>query len=102
MALARVNHAERTLTFVAADDEYRSEVTIAFIAKLDEGAKIARAQMHFPRSESPSPRSDASIQLLGHRRSPARDADDRLGTWRASASGRCRGFDDPHRTALAA
>ena len=39
--------AERTVSFVAADDEYRSEITMPFLAKLAEGATGLRASLHF-------------------------------------------------------
>ena len=39
--------AERTVAFVAADDEYRSEVTMPFLAKLVEEAKVARTKVHY-------------------------------------------------------
>jgi hypothetical protein len=39
--------AARTIAFVAADDEYRSEITMPFLAKLVEGATGLRASLHF-------------------------------------------------------
>ena len=39
--------AARTIAFVAADDEYRSEITMPFLAKLAEGATGLRASLHF-------------------------------------------------------
>jgi hypothetical protein len=39
--------AARTIAFVAADDEYRSEITMPFLAKLVEGATGMRASLHF-------------------------------------------------------
>lgn len=40
-------NAKRTIAFVAADDEYRSEVTMPFLASLVEGAQIASTKVHF-------------------------------------------------------
>jgi hypothetical protein len=39
--------AARTVAFVAADDEYRSEITMPFLAKLVEAATGMRASLHF-------------------------------------------------------
>lgn len=38
--------AQRSISFVAADDEYRSEVSMPFLAGLVEGAQIASTSMH--------------------------------------------------------
>ena len=38
---------ERTISFIAADDEYRSEITMPFLAKLVGDAGVASAQLHF-------------------------------------------------------
>ncbi|MCL4222173.1 MAG: hypothetical protein KJZ65_12485 [Phycisphaerales bacterium] len=40
-------NAERTISFVAADDEYRSEVTMPFLAGLVEASKIGLTRVHF-------------------------------------------------------
>ncbi len=40
-------NAKRTIAFVAADDEYRSEITMPFLASLVEGAQIASTSLHF-------------------------------------------------------
>jgi len=40
-------NAERTVAFVAADDEYRSEITMPFLARLVEGATGVRTRVHF-------------------------------------------------------
>lgn len=39
--------AKRTISFIAADDEYRSEITMPFLAGLVEKAGIASTQVHF-------------------------------------------------------
>jgi hypothetical protein len=38
---------ERTISFIAADDEYRSEITMPFLAKLVGDAGVASTRLHF-------------------------------------------------------
>jgi len=53
--------SDHWVSFIAADDEYRSEVTMPFLATLVEKAGVARATLHFAADpEDPSKRDVAS------------------------------------------